>query len=141
MNYTLDEEEQNVLLLLETAKAEGSFDKNAYTCETKYSDCNIHYSMSFFHREIYCKIKFSSKCGTFSFCMDNSIRNLGDYTLEKKYCTLKSYLFGLIKETPLDVNHPIVAASLNIHKIIMQKAEEKDKLKRQKTWDKLLSKP
>lgn len=140
MNYTLDEEEQNALLLLETAKAEGSFDKNAYTYETKYSDSNIHYSITFYHRKVYCKIKFSSKCGTFSFGMDNFLGGLGENIMEKKYCTLKSYLFGLIKETPLDVNHPIVAASLNIHKIIMQKAEEKDKLRRQKTWDKLLSK-
>jgi hypothetical protein len=141
MIYTLDQEEQNVMLLLETAKAEGVFDKNAYTHETKYSDCNIHYSISFFHRDVYCKIKFSSKCGTFSFCMDDPVRFSYDNIIEKKYCTLKSHFFGLIKETPLDVNHPIVAASLNIHKTIMQKAEEKDLLKRQKTWDKLLSKP
>jgi uncharacterized protein YqeY len=46
----------------------------------------------------------------------------------------------LFKETPLDVNHPVVDAALTVHKEIMQKEAEKNLLKRQKTWDKLLSK-
>jgi hypothetical protein len=139
MIYTLDEEEKNVLLLLETAKAEGSFNKNAHAYETKYSDCNIHYKITFFHRNVYCKIDFYSKSGTFSFCVDDYSLYVHGNTIEKKYCTIKSHFFGLIKETLLDVNHPIVAASLNIHKMIMQKAEQKETLKIQKTWDKLLS--
>jgi hypothetical protein len=140
MNYNLDEEEKQFLQLLQTAKAEGSFDKNAYTSETKYSDCNIHYSITFFHRDVYCKIKFSSKCGTFSFSMDDSVCFSFENIIEKKYCTLKSYFFGFIKETPLDVNHPIIDACLTVHKELMQRIKEKETSKRQKNWDKLLSK-
>lgn len=140
MNYTLDEEEKQILQLLETARAEGSFNENAYTHETKYNNCNIHYGITFCHRSVYCKIMISSKCGSFSFYMNNFIGNLGDSEIKRKYCTTKSHFFGLIRETPLDVNHPVVDAALTVHKEIMQKATEVDALKRQKTWDKLLSK-
>lgn len=139
MNYILDNNEKQFLQLLQTAKAEGSFNKNASAYETKYSGGNINYTVSFFHRDVYCKIKFSSKCGRFSFCLDDYGSYVDGNTIEKKYCTTKSRFFGLIKETPLDVNHPVVDASLKIHKEIMQKAAEKEALKRQKTWDKLLN--
>lgn len=137
MNYSLDDEEKQILQLLQTAKAEGAFDENAYAYPTKYCDGDTEFSIHFYHRKVRCEIKFSSKHGTFSFCIDeNSVFH--SIAIEKKYCITNSRFFGLIRETSLDVNHPIVDASLTIYKEIMQKAADVDTLKRQKTWDKLL---
>jgi hypothetical protein len=138
MNYSLDDDEKQILQLLQTAKAEGSFDKYAYANQTyEYRDGDTNFTMQFYHRKVHCEIKFSSKHGTFSFCIDeNSVFH--SIAIEKKYCITKSRFFGLIRETSLDVNHPIVDASLTIYKEIMQKAADVDTLKRQKTWDKLL---
>jgi hypothetical protein len=137
MNYILDNNEKQFLRLLKTARAEGTFDKNAYTYEKKYSDGNINYTVVFFHRDVYCRVDFYSRCGSFSFSAIHDIWY--GKTIEKKYCTIKSRFFGLIKETQLDVKHPVVDAALTVHREIKCLAEEKDLSTIQKTWNKLLS--
>lgn len=139
MNYTLDEEEEQILQLLVNVTAEKTFDKvyaHAWTC----GDINERINTTFYHRDVRCEIKFNNE-GCFTFESSTSACDLGNISLQRKYCFIKSSLFSLIRKPELDTKHPIIDASLNLHNAIMQREAEKNKLKQQKTWDKLFSKP
>lgn len=129
MNYTLDEEEKNILQLLQDAKSAGAF-------EDAFANSNGHsFAMEFKHRKLYCSIRFDAY-GTFYFRS-----SAPEYTcnIEKQYCIHESYFFGLCKKSRLDTNHPIIVTSCATHDEIMQKSKEVDTQKKQKVWKHLLN--
>lgn len=98
MNYILDNNEKQFLQLLQTAREEKSFDKNAYACETKYSSDNIHYAASFSHRDVYCKMDFYSKCGSFSFCVNDYSLYVSGNAIEKNIVPLNHTFLDCLKK-------------------------------------------
>lgn len=129
MNYTLDEEDKNILQLLQDVKSAGGFD-DATAVSNGY-----FFAIEFMHKNFYCSTRFDQH-GTFYF-RSSSPENVCN--IKKQYCIHESYFFGLCKKSRLNANHPVIVASRDAYDFIMQRSREVDEQKKQKVWKQLLN--